>query len=236
MNLNKIFMNIYLRIRNLDNNMFRDLIFKIYSDLIYLHHFILNSKYFYIDGKKYTYFSSPYYQTLATERCIEIPFVLSFINNNSKTNTLEIGNVLSNHISFKHDVLDKYEIAKGVINEDVAYYNFKKKYDLILSISTLEHVGFDEPEHDAEKVIIAIKNLINSLDKKGILIISVPLGYNPVIDKLILRNTFKFKKYFMIKTSFMNTWKQANISEAMNKKYGSKYPFANSIAFLLYYK
>jgi len=59
-------------------------------------------------------------------------------------NILEIGNVLSRHIKLEHDILDKYETAKGVINEDIVDFKSEKKYDLIISISTLEHVGWDE--------------------------------------------------------------------------------------------
>jgi hypothetical protein len=38
-------------------------------------------------------------------------------------------------------VLDKYEQAPGVINEDVVSFSPPQKYDLIVSVSTLEHVG-----------------------------------------------------------------------------------------------
>jgi hypothetical protein len=31
---------------------------------------------------------------------------------------LGIGNVLSHHVQFSHDILDKYEIINGVMNED----------------------------------------------------------------------------------------------------------------------
>jgi hypothetical protein len=55
------------------------------------------------------------------------------------TNILEIGNVLSNHVRFEHDVLDKYEFVKGIINEDVVDFRPEKRYDLIVSISTLDY-------------------------------------------------------------------------------------------------
>ena len=43
-----------------------------------------------------------------------------------------------------HDVLDKYEKGNNVINDDVVSFSTEVKYDLIVSVSTLEHVGWDE--------------------------------------------------------------------------------------------
>jgi hypothetical protein len=59
-------------------------------------------------------------------------------------NILEIGNVLSHYFPVNHDIVDKYEKADGVINQDVVHFYSPKKYDLIVSVSTLEHVGWDE--------------------------------------------------------------------------------------------
>jgi hypothetical protein len=50
------------------------------------------------------------------------------------TNILEIGNVLSYHVRFEHDILDKYEIAKGIMNEDVV--DFRPKNSTVLKPST----------------------------------------------------------------------------------------------------
>jgi len=51
--------------------------------------------------------------------------------------------VLSHYFAVKHDIVDKYEIAPSVVNEDLVNFKPGKKYDLIVSISTLEHVGWD---------------------------------------------------------------------------------------------
>jgi len=52
-------------------------------------------------------------------------------------NIPEIGIVLSHHVKFELDILDKYEIAEGVSNVDVVVFRSQKKYDLIVSISTI---------------------------------------------------------------------------------------------------
>ena len=70
-----------------------------------------------------------------------------YFGNNKNTswkNIFEVGSVLSHYFPINHDVLDKYEKGHGVINQDVVDFKPHNKYDLIVSISTLEHVGFDD--------------------------------------------------------------------------------------------
>lgn len=86
---------------------------------------------------------------------------------------LEVGNVLSHYFPVNHDIVDKYEKADGVINQDVIDFYPSKRYDLIISISTLEHVGWDENLRDHKilrdpmKVLHAIENLKRLLAPEG---------------------------------------------------------------------
>lgn len=101
------------------------------------------------------------------ERAVEIAIVLEMVKKYQGMNILEIGNVLSHHVKFEHDVLDKYEIAKGVINEDIVDFKSDKKYDLIVSVSTIEHVGWDEKPRDNMKILRAIENLKTIIVSRG---------------------------------------------------------------------
>jgi hypothetical protein len=94
---------------------------------------------FLVRGRTYRYFDTV--KTWLGERAVKIPIVMEMVRTYQGKNILEIGNVLSHHVRFEHDVLDKYEIAKGVTNADVADFKSEKKYDLIVSISTLELLG-----------------------------------------------------------------------------------------------
>src|SRR5450759_2230718 len=76
-----------------------------------------------------------YHRTWRNERKIEAPIALYELENHSSQEILEVGNVLHHYIQVKHDVVDKYEIAKGVINEDIVDFRPEKSYGLILSIS-----------------------------------------------------------------------------------------------------
>jgi len=147
-------------------------------------------RYFDFDGKKYRYLYAFYNATWTAERKIELPIFLEIVRQTNGA-ILEVGNVLQHYAKVRHDIVDKYEKYPGVVNEDAVDFKPKKKYDLIISISTLEHVGWDESVKDPEKPLKAIKNLISLLKPQGKLVFSFPLGYNPHLDKLISHPPFK---------------------------------------------
>jgi hypothetical protein len=180
-------------------------------------------------GKTYHYFDTV--KTWHGERAVEIPIVMEMVRKYQGKNILEIGNVLSHHVRFEHDILDKYEIAEGVINEDVVDFKSEKKYDLIVSISTLEHVGWDERPHDDMKIPCAIENLkalITSLG--GTIIVTLPLGYNTALDQLLKDGIIRFsKQYHLLRISKGNEWKEASWDDVRDAKYNTPLPFANGL-------
>ncbi len=206
--------------------------------VLYKINYGLINKHFYIDGVRYHYFIH-IYNAVISERVVEIPFAIDFLKKNQykEKKVLEVGNVLSNYFNFKHRIIDKYEKKDYVDNIDIVDVTGDEKYDIIVSISTLEHVGFDEPKKEKGKSKKAIMKLIDLLNDDGILLITVPLRYNPEIDSIIINDEIKFsKKYFLVRYSKLNLWRQTNMEEAMKCVYGSKYPAANSVAFLIYSK
>jgi hypothetical protein len=54
-----------------------------------------------------------------------------------------------------------------------------------VSISTLEHVGWDEMTREPMKILKAIENLKNLTNPKGKIVVTLPLGYNPELDRLL---------------------------------------------------
>lgn len=178
----------------------------------YLTKFI-RSPFFVFKNKKYKYFNHMHHRTWMTERAIEIPIIIGAINS-SKGSFLEIGNVLRHYVDITHDVVDKYEKANNVINEDVATYTSKKKYDLIVSISTIEHVGWDEKKSE-DKIPKSINNLKKLLKKDGRIVITVPINYNPWLDKLLEKGDLFDEIYFM-KRKLFNRWVSSNWEEIKN--------------------
>jgi len=70
---------------------------------------------------------------------------------------IEVGNVLFHYFDISHEVVDKYEKAPGVTSENILDFRPERRYDLIVYISILEHVGFDKPPRDTRKALLAFE-------------------------------------------------------------------------------
>jgi hypothetical protein len=184
---------------------------------------------FLVLGKSYRYFDTV--KTWHGERAVEIPIVMEMVRKYQGKNILEIGNVLSHHVRFEHDILDKYEIAKGVLNEDVVDFMPEKRYDLIVSISTLEHIGWDEKPRDDMKIPRAIENMKALITSRGgMVIITLPLGYNSALDKLLKDGIIRFsKQYNLVRISKGNEWKETSWEDLQAAKYNTPLPFAKGL-------
>jgi len=56
----------------------------------------------------------------------------------------------------------------------------------IVSISMIEHVGWDETPRDPKKIPLALENLTtNCLALGGEIVVTLPIGYNAYLDKLM---------------------------------------------------
>ena len=189
-------------------------------------------KTFMFNDEQFYYFSHNYNRTGVNERIVEIPIMYAMYNKllQPDVKLLEIGNVLKHYYpSFSHDVLDKYEKADKVMNVDIVDFKPEKKYDVIISISTLEHVGFDESGRNAEKFVIALKNIKkNVLKENGVMYFTVPFGYNPVVDRLVREQTFT-KQYYMKRKNAENEWEQTSYEEIKDCKYGRPFGFASAV-------
>jgi len=182
-------------------------------------------------GNKYYYFCSLPNSTWLNERSVEIPIVMEMVKKYHCRRILEIGNVLSNYLSFEHDIVDKYEIKSGIINQDVTEFKSTEKYDLIVSISTLEHVGWDETLRDDMKIPRAIENLKSLVRPEGgLIIVTLPIGYNLAMDRLLEERIIQFtEQYHLVRLSKGNEWKEVSWKVVQGAKYGSPFPAANGL-------
>jgi len=178
----------------------------------------------------YCYWIHLYNSTWANERAVEVPIFQKILATARTKKVLEIGNVLSHYQPIEHAVLDKYEVAPGVINQDLVNFSPKRKFDLILSISTLEHIGVDEEPRQPKKATRALKRIKTLLAMQGVAYVSIPLGYNPVLDQLIFDDSKLFTaKWFLKRNSWLNTWSEAELTEVKRSKYGWPFPNANAV-------
>ncbi len=183
-----------------------------------------------IEKKKYHYFSSLYNFTWQNERAVEIAYFHQLIPTYPAASILEVGNVLRHYFPFTHQVVDKYESDSGVINMDILEYTPRRKFDLIIAISTLEHVGWHEKGHQAKKSLDAISHLQSLLSAKGKLVFSVPLGINPALDTVIYENSLPLtKKIYLRRKNRWNEWEECSLDRIRGTLYNTPYPSANAI-------
>lgn len=132
--------------------------------------------------KTLPYFVHCYHYTWLNERAVEVALALDLLEQHPAAEVLEIGNVLSHYTDVAHSVVDKYEQAPGVLNADVADLDLDRRFDVIMAISTLEHVGLDEDVVDEGKPARAIERLKAHVRPGGLLWITHPVGYNKALD------------------------------------------------------
>jgi glycosyltransferase involved in cell wall biosynthesis/SAM-dependent methyltransferase len=189
------------------------------------------SRTFTFNGREHHYFYHPYNLAWRNERTIEVPIASELLLAHEGQSILEVGNVLGHYIDSDHDVLDKYEEAEGVTNEDVVDFNPGKNYDLILSVSTLEHVGWDEVPRDPGKVAAAVNNMASLLAPGGEFMATVPLGFNQELDRQLENGALPFSDvYFLKRIGRKNEWKQTDLWSALGSKYGGSAFRAKAIA------
>ena len=145
----------------------------------------LSPRTFQFHGETYNYFAHPYNATWRCERAVEIPLARRFLSEVAGQIGVEVGNVLVHYGAIGHIVVDKYERSPNVLNIDVLDFRPPQAFDFVISISTLEHVGWDEEPRDPAKVERAIRWLQGLLTPTGRMLLTCPIGYNPFLDRLV---------------------------------------------------
>jgi hypothetical protein len=192
----------------------------------------LPKKTFQFQGRTLDCFYHSYNMTWAGERCIEIPIAKSYLDQYSGKQILEVGNVLSHYFPVSHDVLDKFEKGLGIINEDIIGYAPAKQYDLILSISTFEHIGYDDEAEGSSRQ--KIQSAIAACTEKllapgGKLVITVPVGYNPELDQMMKSGELKASSEAYMRREKKLDWVTSTKEEALNCHFRTPFPYANAI-------
>jgi SAM-dependent methyltransferase len=189
---------------------------------------------FSLADQQYRYVYQRYNTAWRNERSVEIAVAAAELARFQGQRVLEVGNVTAHYLpgvvaGTSHTVVDKYEVADGVDNEDVATYD-ADEFDLIFSISTMEHVGWDESPRDPTKVLRAIDNLKHLVKPGGHLLISVPLSHNPTLDQAIRDGTIRFDQVTYLKrVSQFNTWREVPAETVAGVAYDDPYPGASAI-------
>lgn len=181
-------------------------------------------------NRTYPYFSNLYKMTWNTERAVEIPIARAAIEAHPAGRILEVGNVLSHYFPVGHEVVDKYEQAPGVLNQDVVAFQPDHRYDLIVSISTLEHVGWDEAEREPQKTLRAVAHLRSLLAPGGQLLITFPVGYNPWLDAFFWEDRLPFDEITCLqRVTRDNRWAEVEREALRGTSYNAPFFCANGL-------
>jgi SAM-dependent methyltransferase len=184
---------------------------------------------FFFQNQEYSYLFHRNNLTWRNERAIEVPIILSFVENDRGMRILEVGNVLSSYTHTDWEIVDKFEHGMNVLNVDVVDFSRPDTYDLIVSISTIEHVGYDDDFKDQIKNEHAINVLKSNLRKGGQLVVTCPIGYNLILDAKLADNIFGFTEEHFFVREGLTLWTESDKQKAISRKFGTPYPLANAL-------
>lgn len=135
-----------------------------------------------LGGIQHRYETAAYNASRTNERAVEIPIFQDWIMRHPGR-LLEMGNVLRHYDpSMAHTVIDRYEHAPGVTNMDILDFEPKPRFDAIVTISTIEHIGWDDTPRDELRALDVIPHLRRMLNDRGRLLVSFPIGHHPHLD------------------------------------------------------
>jgi len=205
----------------------------VYSQYKYRHR-LFRDRTFTLFDQQLPYFIHHYNATWRNERCIEIAAAAHFLKQWSDAEFLELGNVMSYYMTHQHYVVDKYERSPGVHNIDFSQFIPPKRFDGFISISTIEHIGWDEKPREAEKVRRCIDKIDSCVKSKEKVFVSFPLGYNEYLDDLVIRRELPFQSSAsLVRVDDAQNWMEVELNQALQPehRYGCRFQGANACFF-----
>lgn len=173
---------------------------------------------FEFSGRSLDLLRHPYHYTWLNERAVEVPIFRELLRGHSPARVLEVGNVLAHYGRVAHLVVDRYERAPGVVNEDVVTFEPDRDFDLILSISTLEHVGVDEEPRDPDKAGRAVGHLRGLLSPTGRLVFSIPAGAHSRLERALASRELELEELRALRRE-RGRWLEVEPSEVVGIPY-----------------
>lgn len=201
------------------------------SDAVERRKSALRSLQFEFGGRALAYHVDGGNKPFDNERAVELAVAEDVLRGHDPATVLEVGNVLSHYFDTSHAVLDKFEEHPAVTwNADVLSFVPPFAPALIISVSTLEHVGHVERPSDPTGFSRAIAALLTWLRPGGELVITVPLGYNPSVLALLEQPDQPFDDIRVMKrVSEDNEWIAATLGGVRDAAYGRPFPCGNAI-------
>lgn len=161
--------------------------------------------------------------TQGNERDIEIPFGADVLRRTRVQRVLEVGNAMQiTHPDLRErDIVCMYDKQGGpqdVHRVDVLGWD-GGPYGLILSISTLEHIGYEyacaDGVCDQSRAIDAVTHLTRLLAPRGRLIFTIPIGFHNELVEHVLHRAIEpsWDVSYMVRVNGYNEWQQRPLRE-----------------------
>jgi SAM-dependent methyltransferase len=182
---------------------------------------------FVLGGESYRLLRRAHGLTWLTERAVEVPVAQRLLERHRGERVLELGNVLSHYMPIGHEIVDKYERAPDVRNLDVLDLPAEPEYDLVIAISTLEHVGRDETPSEPAHAVRALERLRGVLRPGGRLFVTVPVGYNPELDAALADGPYE------LRAMRRAPWREVDPGEALECPYDFLVYSASAVLFVM---
>jgi len=195
------------------------------------------------------------------ERAVEVPIAVHFLRQlQPSASLLEVGHVLHSYETStpglpRRRIIDKFERDEGVENIDIRALDIVERFDGIVSISTVEHVGqhgFGENGiRDREAPLLAIRRIFELLRPSGRGLVTVPFGrlldggwyiqFDAAYFQLLVSAygvpAEAFRISYLRRLASENTgenphqiWAPAAAKDLLDVEFGFPFPFANAIA------
>lgn len=178
------------------------------------------------NGRSFEYFRHSYNHASENVRAVEIPIarwvIAEKLRRNPRAQLLEVGNVLAHYGEVPWPVLDVREQGATVINVDVMTWQPPRPVDLVVSISTIEHVGFERyAQYTAPtRPSAVLARLRGFLAPGGRLFATAPTGYNPALDEELRAGTIGADQIrSMRRVAEPNEWAECSVEEALAMPY-----------------
>ncbi len=117
---------------------------------------------------------------------------------------LEAGNVLSYYYRVRDDIIGRRNESERVINLEIIGFYTTKRYDLVINISTIEHIGFMRTSTCEKRLVTTPKttagNRAFACSKTGTFV-TIPSGY-PLWSTSYFERILKMSLPVTIETGF----------------------------------
>ena len=171
---------------------------------------------FFWNGQALEYFDHRYNHTALNMRRVEIPIARWFLQQKLGTRVLEVGNVLSHYGPVTWPVVDLYE--PGAINADVMAWKPKEPVDLLVSISTIEHIGVGKYKRATTRVRPSgvLARFRSFLAPGGQAVVTAPTGYG--LDRELREGTLGADEMWFMRVRpdrIPVEWSECTMEEAL---------------------